>query len=119
MKAGKDSAICGSHVGQGTTFCTVLRCTTNHRSSTRQKMSEGDLFVSAGVANCAFCSPCISKHVLEEEVSNSWLSDSQPLEDWRRQFRIASLAVEEKEDVVSTLDTLTIQPPSDITNAGF
>ena len=104
VKPGEESAICGSHVGQGTTFCTVVRCTTNHRSTSRQKMSEGDLFVSAGAANRAFCSPCISKHLLEEEVSNSWLSDSQTLEDWRRQFRVAALAVYEKEDVVTTLD---------------
>ena len=51
VKAGEESAICGSHVGQGTAFCTVVRCNTNHRLSTRQKMSEGDLFVLAGVPN--------------------------------------------------------------------
>ena len=67
-------------------------------------MSDGDLFVLAGSNNKAFCKPCISKHVLEDDVTNTWLADYQTLEDWRRQFRVASIAVEEKEDVVSKSD---------------
>jgi len=71
----KRVTICGTFIGQGTTFCTSFKCSVNHREIGKVTFNVGDLFVAASGQNRAFCEPTLSSLVLSEEVLNSWIKD--------------------------------------------
>ena len=79
--------ICGKLVGQGTTFCTDFNCAVNHRSGGRLNLIAGDIYVSAGTANRAFCEPTVSSKLLDQDVLEAWSKDAQDLTSWSSQFR--------------------------------
>ena len=83
------AGICGTLIGQGTTFCTATGCTIKHRTKDRAQIRPHGVYVKADVSHRAFCTPCTSSKNLEGKIIESWSKESQTTWEWARIFRLA------------------------------
>ena len=86
----KFSVICFSSIGQGSSFCTAINCKVGHREPKRISMPGKHFYVKATQANRDFFEPVISAYIFDDSVLNDWLKQTNSLEDWVSQFRVAN-----------------------------
>ena len=91
-----DTDICLGIIGQGQTFCTIENCKKTHRSSTFHVAVPGEVFVLKK-SDAAFVEPSLSGSLLNDDLLRSWMTLSNPLEEWNRLFSLVRLKADDNE----------------------
>ena len=84
-------------MGQGSTFCANLKCSTKHRSDEQLDIKQGQLFVLKTTfkkQKVAYASPTISSDKVDPDMIEKWLGMNQTLHTWTRIFRVVKSSLE-------------------------
>ena len=99
--------ICGTVMSQGAAFCSVKKCSTNHKNSVKVPLKKGQLYVqkcTEAARSLAFIKPNVSSDNLSPETLSEWLKKSETLQEWSNNFRAMEASLEES--VVATEDSI-------------
>ena len=92
-------SLCGAVMGQGVNFCANKNCATNHKTSEKVTILDGNLYViksSEKSRSTAFVEPTIASASLDRDVIESWTKSVKTLKQWAVMFQLAKAASETK-----------------------
>lgn len=88
------SIYCFKTIGEGATFCTATKCQIQHKGK-RLPLTCGCAYIKGVQKNTAFVDPFVNTTLLEEDLSDDWLSSSKTKEEWNDLFtKVRALARE-------------------------